>query len=300
MSTQTPEFSLGSADAQTVAGAHDATSTSPMTAAIASLIGNCIEWYDFYIYGTAAALVFNAVFFPSYDQSLGTLLAFATFAVGAFMRPLGGLICGHFGDRLGRKSMLVATLVGMGLITFAIGLLPGYASIGVAAPLILLALRSLQGIAFGGEWAGAALVAVEHAPKRRRGFLGSFTQMGSPIALFLSTGTFSLLNGLPKEQFVAWGWRIPFLLSILLVMVGLVFRLRLLETPAFTAIQKSGKVSRAPLIEVLRDHGKSAALPTGIALCTVVAFYVEAVSVVSYAIQNLGAPRQSILNAVLV
>ena len=270
------------------------------SAAIASLIGNCIEWYDFYIYGTASALVFNVIFFPSFDPLIGTLLAFGTFAVGAIMRPLGGVICGHYGDRIGRKSMLVWTLIGMGAATFLIGLLPSYAQAGVVAPIALIVLRCLQGIAFGGEWAGAALMAVEHAPKKRKGFFGAFPQMGSPIALFLSTGTFALLSSLPKEDFQSWGWRIPFLASAVLVIVGLVFRLRLLETPAFSEVLAKGTVAQRPIIEVLRTHFGRVVLGTGVILSTVVAFYVEAVFVVSYATQTVGMPRQSILNAVLV
>lgn len=274
-------------------------SSTPKSAAIASLIGNCIEWYDFYIYGTASALVFNTIFFPSFDPLIGTLLAFGTFAVGAIMRPLGGIICGHFGDRVGRKSMLVWTLIGMGLATFLIGLLPSYAQVGVLAPVALIVLRCLQGIAFGGEWAGAALMAVEHAPVKRRGFFGAFPQMGSPIALFLSTATFAYLSGLPKEDFISWGWRVPFLASALLVVVGLVFRLRLLETPAFAEVLERGAIAQRPIMEVLRTQFGRVVLGTGVILSTVVAFYVQAVFVVSYATQTVGMPRQSILNAVL-
>jgi MHS family shikimate/dehydroshikimate transporter-like MFS transporter len=170
--------------------------------AFASLIGTCIELYDFYIYATAAAIVFNKLFFPTYDPLVGTLLSFATFAIGAIMRPLGGMVCGHFGDRIGRKSMLVFTLVTMGVSTFAIGLLPTYGQVGILAPIMLVVLRMVQGFAFGGEWGGAVLMSVEHAPAARRGFYGSFTQMGSPIALFLSTGTFSALSFLPQESFL--------------------------------------------------------------------------------------------------
>ena len=162
-------------------------------AAFSSLLGSCIEWYDFYIYGTATALVFNAIFFPSFDPLVGTLLAFGAFSAGAIMRPLGGIICGHFGDKIGRKSMLVWTLILMGGATFLIGLVPSYAQIGVMAPILLIILRLIQGLAFGGEWAGAVLIAVEHAPAKRSGFFGSFPQWGSPIALFMSTGTFALL-----------------------------------------------------------------------------------------------------------
>jgi MHS family shikimate/dehydroshikimate transporter-like MFS transporter len=273
---------------------------TPANAAFASLIGGSIEWYDFYIYATAAALVFNQAFFPSYDPLVGTLLAFGTYAVGAIMRPLGGLIFGHFGDRLGRKAMLVWTLLAMGSATVLIGLLPTYGQIGIAAPILLLTLRSLQGIAFGGEWAGAALVAVEHAPDKKTGMFGSFAQMGSPIGLLMSTGTFSLLSFLSKDQFAAWGWRIPFVASALLVVVGLVVRLKLLESPAFQEIVSKGQVSSQPVADVLRNNFSTVAIACGVILCTVVAFHVEAVFLVSYATQSVGVPRQIVLNALLV
>lgn len=273
---------------------------TPVTAAAASLIGSTIEWYDFYIYATAAALVFKQIFFPAYSPMIGTMLAFGTYAVGAIMRPLGGIVIGHYGDRVGRKAMLVWTLVTMGSATVLIGLLPTYASIGVAAPLLLLLLRSVQGAAFGGEWAGAALVAVEHAPERKAGILGSFAQMGSPLGLLLSTGTFSLLHALTKENFVTWGWRLPFLGSAMLVVVGLVIRLRLLESPVFAEVLEKDDVSKSPVVEVLRNHFLQVAIGCGIILCTVVAFHVEAVFLVSYATQTVGVPRQVVLNALLV
>jgi len=268
--------------------------------AVASLIGTCIEWYDFYIYGTASAIVFGALFFPTFDPTVGTLLAFATFALGAIMRPLGGLVCGHFGDRVGRKSMLVLTLITMGVVTFAIGLLPTYSQVGVFAPILLVALRMLQGFAFGGEWGGAVLMAVEHAPKERRGFYGCFPQMGSPIALFLSTGTFALLALLPKEAFLEWGWRVPFLLSAILVVVGLVLRLQLLESPEFAAVVSSDQVADYPVLEVFRDNFGTIVIATGAVLSTVVAFYVQTLFVVSYAVQTVGMARQTVLNAVLI
>ena len=268
--------------------------------AVASLIGTTIEWYDFYIYGTAAAIVFNVLFFPSFDPAVGTLLAFATFALGAIMRPLGGAVCGHFGDRIGRKSMLVFTLVIMGVVTFAIGLLPTYGQVGILAPVLLIALRMIQGFAFGGEWGGAVLMAVEHAPKHRRAFYGVFPQMGSPLALFLSTGTFALLALLPKDAFLAWGWRVPFLLSAILVVVGLLLRLQLIESPEFAAVQNSGQVARQPVAEVFRRHLPALLIATGAPLATVVGFYVQTLFVVSYAVQTVGMVRQTVLNAVLI
>ena len=273
--------------------------STPITAAVASLVGSSLEWFDFYIYATAAALVFNQVFFPSYDPLVGTLLAFGTFAVAAIMRPLGGLICGHYGDRIGRKSLLVWTVVAMGAGTFLIGCLPGYASIGIAAPIALLVLRCVQAMAFGGEWAGAILVAVEHAPKKSKGFFGSFPQIGSPIGLFLSTGAFALLSALPKEDFLAWGWRIPFLASAVLILVGLVFRLRLLESPEFAETVRKGEIVKQPIVEVLRSRLRQVLVGGGAILCTTVAFFVQIVFVVTYATQSAGVPRPVVLNAIL-
>ena len=273
---------------------------TPVTAGLSSLLGNCIEWYDFYIYGTATALVFNVIFFPSFDPLVGTLLAFGTFSVGAIMRPLGGILFGHFGDKIGRKSMLIWTLILMGGSTVLIGLIPSYGTIGILAPVLLMLLRCLQGIAFGGEWAGAALIAVEHAPEKRQGFFGSLPQMGSPIALFLSTGTFALLAFMPKDEFITWGWRIPFVASALLIVIGLVFRLKLLESPSFVEANVRGDLVSAPVMHVLRNNKKSLLIGCGVVLCTTVAFYVQAVFVVSYATQTVGAERQVVLNAILI
>ncbi|MDA9451228.1 MULTISPECIES: MFS transporter [unclassified Bradyrhizobium] len=273
---------------------------TPFVAAFSSLLGSCIEWYDFYIYGTATALVFNAIFFPSFDPLVGTLLAFGTFSAGAVMRPLGGIICGHYGDKIGRKSMLVWTLIIMGGATVLIGLIPSYDRIGIWAPAALIFLRCVQGLAFGGEWAGAVLIAVEHAPEKRGGFFGSFPQMGSPIALFLSTATFALLAMLPKEDFMSWGWRIPFTGSALLIVVGLIFRMKLLESPAFVDVLNKGEVVQQPMMEVLRNNMTRVLVGAGIVLSTTVAFYVQAIFVVSYANQTVGVPRQDVLNAVLI
>ncbi|MDR6632625.1 MFS family permease [Phyllobacterium sp. 1468] len=279
---------------------HTPQTTTARKTAVASLIGTCIEWYDFYIYGTASALVFSTLFFPSYDPTVGTMLSFATFAIGALMRPLGGLICGHYGDKVGRKSMLVATLLGMGVVTFLIGLLPTYSQIGILAPILLIILRMLQGVAFGGEWGGAVLMAVEHAPKERKGFFGSFPHMGSPIALFLSTGTFSLLALLPKDDFMSWGWRIPFLLSALLVIVGMVLRLQLFESPDFQKVLDSQKVVERPVVEVFRHHWRQILVGVCVAIGPIVAFYVQTLFVVSYAMQSVGIARDVVLNAILI
>src|SRR5437764_2186086 len=202
--------------------------------ALASFAGTTIEWYDFFLYGTAAALVFNKVFFPTFEPLAGTLAAYGTYAVGFVARPLGGVVIGHYGDRIGRKSMLVLTLVMMGAATFLIGLLPTYNQVGLWAAVALVALRVIQGFGVGGEWGGAVLMAVEHAPPGSRGFYGSWPQIGVPAGLLLSTAVFAQFARLPDDQFMSWGWRVPFLVSILLVGVGLIIRLRIMETPAFT------------------------------------------------------------------
>src|SRR3954464_4684264 len=192
------------------------------------MIGTTIEWDDFFLYGTAAALVFNRLFFPTFDPLAGTLAAFGTYTVGFVARPIGGIIIGHYGDRIGRRSMLVLTLVIMGIATFGIGLLPTYSQIGPWAAVLLVVLRLAQGFGVGGEWGGAVLMAVEHAPPGKRGFYGSWPQIGGPIGLLLSSGIFSIVSRLPQDQFLSWGWRIPFLLSIILVGVGLFIRLSIL------------------------------------------------------------------------
>src|ERR687893_2886507 len=201
---------------------------------LASFIGTAIEWYDFFLYGTAAALVFGNLFFPEFSELAGTLAAFATYAVGFAARPLGGIVFGHYGDRIGRKTMLVLALLIMGIATFFIGLLPTFESVGLLAPILLVVLRVFQGIGVGGEWGGAVLMAVEHAPPGRRGFFGSWPQMGVPAGLLLANVVFFVSStAVPEEQFLAWGWRIPFLLSIILIGVGLYIRLRVMESPAF-------------------------------------------------------------------
>src|SRR5574339_418142 len=218
--------------------------------AVASMIGTTIEWYDFFLYGTVAALVFNKLFFPTFDPLAGTLAAFGTYTVGFVARPIGGIVIGHYGDRIGRKSMLVLTLVIMGVATFGIGLLPTYAQIGPWAGVALVILRLAQGFGVGGEWGGAVLMAVEHAPRTARGFYGSWPQVGVPAGLLLSTAVFTVFSWLPEDQFLAWGWRVPFLLSIVLVGIGLIIRLRILETPAFLRIKTQAGAARQPILEV--------------------------------------------------
>ena len=266
---------------------------------LASLIGTTIEWYDFFIYGTAAALVFNQLFFPNVDPVIGTLAAFATFGVGFVARPLGGIVFGHYGDKIGRKSMLVITLLIMGVATTLIGLLPSFATIGIWAPILLVVLRFLQGLAVGGEWGGAVLMAVEYSPEDRRGFYGSWPQMGSPIALFLSTVIFSVFATLPDEQFLSWGWRVPFLISILLVGVGLYIRLRIFETPAFSQVKESG-TARLPMVEVLKNDLRKVLIGAGIVFVTIGGFYVVVTFSLSYGTETLGIPRGVMLVGVII
>ncbi|MCI1018944.1 MHS family MFS transporter [Microbacterium sp. C5A9] len=237
--------------------AREATTAPPSsirTIVASSVVGTTVEWFDFFAYSTAAALILNGLFFPDYDPLVGTILAFGGIAVGYFGRPLGSIVFGHFGDRIGRKRMLVISLVLMGVATFLIGLLPTYAAIGVAAPILLMVLRFVQGFALGGEWGGAVLLVVEHAEPRRRAFLGSFPQVGLALGLTLSTLVFLPLVALPDDAFAVWGWRVPFLISAVLVLVGLFIRLKITETPEFEKMRDAGRAARVPLWETLRTH----------------------------------------------
>jgi MFS transporter, MHS family, shikimate and dehydroshikimate transport protein len=276
------------------------TAGSIRTVALASLIGTTIEWYDFFLYGTAAALVFNRLYFPTFDPLAGTLAAFGTYAVGFLARPIGGIVIGHYGDRIGRKSMLILTLIIMGVATFGIGLLPTYAQIGAWAPVALVVLRLAQGFGVGGEWGGAVLMAVEHAPPGARGFYGSWPQIGVPAGLLLSTAVFAAFARLPEEQFLSWGWRVPFLLSILLVGVGLIIRVRVLETPAFTRVKAARTEARRPIVEVLRTHPKEVLLAMGLRFAENGAFYIYTVFVLVYGTQKAGIHRQTVLNGILI
>src|SRR5690242_4163561 len=229
--------------APTAASAADpaARNTNIKSVIVASFIGTTIEWYDFFIYGTAAALVFNKLFFPSFDPFVGTLSAFATFAVGFVARPLGGIVFGHYGDRVGRKTMLVYSLMIMGCATFATGLLPTHATAGRWAPVLLVLMRTAQGIGLGGEWGGAVLMAVEHSPRRSRGVAGSWPQMRGLAGLLLSSLVFAIVSrSMSDDQFLAWGWRVPFLISVVLVAVGMFVRLNLTEPPGFAKIKEAG------------------------------------------------------------
>jgi metabolite-proton symporter len=254
---------------------------------LASLIGTTIEWYDFFLYGTAAALVLNKLFFPTFNPLNGTLAALGTYAVGFVARPIGGIVIGHYGDRVGRKSMLVLTLVLMGLATFCIGLLPTYATIGPLAPVLLVLLRSAQGFGVGGEWGGAVLMAVEHAPPGRRGFYGSWPQVGVPAGLLLANLVYRPLTRMPEDAFLAWGWRVPFMLSILLVAVGLIIRVRILETPAFARVKETKQEARQPILEVLSKYPKQVLLAMGARLAENGAFYLYTVFVLVYAAQHV-------------
>jgi len=268
---------------------------------LASFIGTTIEWYDYFIYGTAAALVFNKLFFPSLDPFTGTVAAFGTFAVGFFARPIGGLVFGHYGDKLGRKTMLITTLVMMGVATFLIGCLPTYATIGVAAPVLLVVLRFIQGFGVGGEWGGAVLMAVEHGHKGRRGFYASWAQAGVPVGLLLATGIFTLLNvQLTDEQFIAWGWRVPFLIGILLLAVGLYIRFAILESPLFKKLQEEEPDRPAPIREVLRKHPRNILIAMGARFAENASFYIFTVFIYAYARDQLQLDRQVILKGILI
>lgn len=267
---------------------------------VSSVIGTAVEWYDFLIYGTATALVFNKLFFPLSNPALSTIAAFGTYAVGFLARPVGAAIFGHFGDRVGRKAMLAMTIVIMGLGTFLVGLLPTYDQIGIAAPVLLVFLRLLQGIGLGGEWGGAVLMVVENSPARNRGLLGSMVQMGWPIGNLAAIGIFASLSRVPESDFLTWGWRIPFLISILLVGVGLYIRLQLEETPVFREIEARKDVAKVPLVEILTRHRRPFFTAIGLKLSEVTYAIVAGVFAISYVTGNLAVPRNVILNAIFL
>jgi MFS transporter, MHS family, shikimate and dehydroshikimate transport protein len=263
--------------------------------AIASMVGTSIEWYDFFIFGTASALVFGRLFFPTFSELAGTLAAFASFAVGFVARPVGGLVFGHIGDRRGRKTTLVITLTMMGLATFAMGLMPSYAAIGAWAPILMVLLRFVQGMAVGGEWGGAVLMATEHAGAERRGFFGSFAQMGSAVGGLMATGIFLLMQQLPEDDFVSWGWRVPFLFSIVLVFVGLFIRLRIMESPVFAQIKEARGVVKVPVVELLRSQSRNVLLAAGLYLAHGVLFYAMTVYTLSYTTRVYGLAQNTYL-----
>jgi metabolite-proton symporter len=273
---------------------------SIQSVAFASAIGATIEWYDYLLYGVVTPLVFNKLFFPNYDPIVGTLLAYTTFFVGFISRPVGGIIFGHYGDRVGRKTILVLTLLIMGVATFLIGLLPTYEQVGGWAPVLLLLLRVFQGLGIGGEWGGAVLMAVEHSPEGRRGFYGSWPQIGVPAGLLLSSGTVAVLSLLPDAAFLSWGWRIAFLLSAVLVAVGLYVRLKILETPAFEAIKLQKREAKVPFLDLLRTHPKNVLLGLGARYIEGVTFNIFGVFTIAYITNALQLPRQTALMGVII
>jgi MFS transporter, MHS family, shikimate and dehydroshikimate transport protein len=273
---------------------------APGAVAFASAIGTTIEWYDFFLYGVVTPLVLNKLFFPNFDAVVGTLLAYTTFFVGFISRPIGGIIFGHFGDRIGRKTVLILTLIIMGTATFLIGLLPTYSSIGIWAPILLLLLRIFQGIGIGGEWGGAVLMAVEHSPAGRRGFYGSWPQIGVPAGLLLSAGAVYVLSYLSDADFLAWGWRVAFLISAALVAVGLYIRLKVMETPAFNRIQKEDKIAAVPVVDLFKTHGKNTLLGLGARYIEGVTFNTFGVFVVGYLTGALHLSRQTALAGVML
>jgi len=278
-----------------------AATNKPATVLFASLIGTTIEFFDFYIYATAAVLVFPKLFFPAADPAAATLSSLATFAIAFFARPVGSAVFGHFGDRIGRKATLVAALLTMGVSTVVIGLLPTYATIGTAAPLLLALCRFGQGLGLGGEWGGAVLLATENAPPGKRAWYGMFPQLGAPIGFFLSGGIFLVLSQVMSDaDFFAYGWRIPFLSSALLVIVGLYVRLKITETPAFQAVLDRNERVKLPVAAVLREHPRALILGTLAAMATFVIFYLMTVFTLSWGTSALGYSRQQFLELQLV
>ena len=292
----------------------EAPERSILKVALTALAGSSIEWYDFFIYGTAAALVFPNLFFPGFGDTGATILSYSTFAVAFIGRPVGGLIFGHFGDKFGRKRALVTALVLMGTGTTAIGLLPGYATIGILAPILLVTLRFLQGICIGGQWGGAVLLATESAPDEKRGFYGSFAQMGVPVAVLLSNIIFLIIAAtLGDGALVAWAWRIPFILSVLLIALGLYIQLKLEDTPAFRHLQEyreqhqseeerreAAEAAGSPVWEVLKTYPKEIALAAGAFIAINANFYILITYILDYATAEVGLPQSTVLTAVLI
>jgi metabolite-proton symporter len=279
---------------------HPAAHSSPLKVAVASLIGTTVEYYDFFIYGTAAALVFPALFFPGSSPLVGTLLSFATLGVGFLARPVGGVVFGHYGDRIGRKRMLVISLIMMGAATLLMGLMPGYDQIGLAAPILLTLLRLVQGFAVGGEWGGATLMAVEHAPAGKRGFFGAFPQMGAPAGVGLATIAFYFASKLDPDAFLTWGWRLPFLASSVLVLVGLVIRMTIAESPEFEKMRESNDRVKLPIAEAFRRHTKEIFLVAGTYLSQGVFAYICMSYLVKYATEEQGIDRPDVLFGVFL
>ncbi len=269
-------------------------------ALLGSFFGTALETYDFILFGTTASLVFSKLFFPSSDPVNGILLAYGAFAVGFIARPLGGMIVANYGDKLGRKPMLLLTLGSMGVVTACIGLLPTYAQIGIAAPILLTVLRFIQGIAYGGEWGGAILVVVEHAPKERRGFFGGFANGGTPLGSLLAGAVISLSVYATGDQFLSWGWRIPFLLSVFMIGIGFYVRTRIVETPEFLALKTAGRARKVPVFDAVRRHYREILLTAGAAMMTTATFYMTAIFMLSYGSTKLGYSMHTLLHALIV
>ncbi len=287
--------------------AHPATLEGPakrrmvIRAVTASAVGTTVEWYDFFLYGVAAATVFPRTFFPQSDPFIGTLLSFSTYFVGFVARPMGAAIFGHYGDRVGRKALLVITMMMMGVATVGIGLVPSYATIGIWGAVALTVLRLVQGLSIGGEWSGSVLMAGEWTDPKRRGFTTSFAQFGAPAGMVLANGALALMTVYTtEEQFLEWGWRIPFLASVILVFVGMYIRLGILETPVFAKLKARGAVAKAPVIEVLRKNWREVVLTALLRTGQQVPFYIFTTYIITYATQQLGYSRSTILNFVII
>ena len=280
-----------------IGGEGEGQTSSIRQVALASFIGTAIEWYDFFLYGTAAALIFGELFFPEFSSTAGTLAAFSTYAVGFAARPLGGIVFGHYGDKIGRKAMLILSLLIMGIATALIGILPTFESIGIWAPILLVVLRFCQGIGVGGEWGGAVLMAVEHAPDGRRGFFGSWPQMGVPAGLLSGNLVFLAATAWLPES---WGWRVPFLFSLVLVGVGLFIRLRIMETPAFLQVKETRTEAPMPILDVLRTYPKNVLLAMGMRIAENGTFYVLTVFVLTYIVEELKLEQTTGLIGVLI
>ncbi|HDR4572501.1 MFS transporter [Bacillus cytotoxicus] len=275
-------------------------SSTQKRALIASLIGSSIEWFDFFLYGTAAALVFNKLFFVNEDPLIALMLSYLSFGIPFFIRPLGGIIFSHIGDKIGRKKTLVLTLSLMGGATVCIGLLPSYETIGILAPILLILLRIIQGLGIGGEWGGALLLAVEYAPKDKKGFFGSIPQTGVTIGMLLGTAAISFMTMISGDNFVTWGWRVPFILSAVLVFIGLWIRNGLDETPDFKKAKESGNIAKLPIVDTLRYHWKSVLSATGAKVAETGPFYIFSTFIVSYGTLQLKLPHTTVLNAVTI
>ena len=276
--------------------------TTPLRRVIAaSMIGTTVEWYDFFLYGSAAALVFNQLFFPDYDPLVGTMLAFATYALGFVARPIGGIVFGHYGDRIGRKKLLMLSLIMMGVATVLIGLLPTYHQIGIWAPIALIVLRLVQGFAVGGEWGGAVLMAAEHGDAKRRGYWASWPQAGVPAGNLLAAGVLAIMAALqPEEAFLSWGWRVPFVLSAVLVVVGWYIRMRVAESPMFTKqLDEAEAPPKVPALDVLRERPRALVLGAGLRVGENISYYILTVFSLTYLVDVSHESRSLALNALL-